>query len=369
MLFTLSKHSLFKKTLLKIHLALALLSGFFLINLSLSGALLLYAKDIQTLINPQYWQLTENKSRGTTQLLTLSALTQKIEEQTEQQIQFIQLEESEAKPWQVLLVNNHYLSVNPYTGNILLTYQLSETFYGFMMCWHRWLLYTTDNNEKPMQLWVAIASLILIIELIVGVFIWAKPKHRIKRLKIRLKASNKIRFTQLHGTLGVFFCVPLMLIAFSGIAFFWPKATKQVVELASFSKVQQRNYQYIELPNQENNRLNKAYNVALSALSDGQVYRIYFPKNANSTLALRIKMPNESHAYSWSWANYHTGEFLNSFDASNTSIATKIWNFKYKFHIGEFIGWPIKILWFFISLLPVFFILSGVYIWIRRKAR
>jgi uncharacterized iron-regulated membrane protein len=79
-------------------------------------------------------------------------------------------------------------------------------------------------------------------------------------------------------------------------------------------------------------------------------------------------MPNETHAYSWSWTNPYTGKLLSSFDASDTSVATQVWNFKYKFHIGEFIGWPVKVLWLLISLMPCLFILSGLYIWWQRKS-
>lgn len=356
-----------KLALRRIHLILALASGLFLINLSITGALLIYAKDIQQIINPQYWLLESNQNQKPQQLLALSALTKKLEQQTNQKIQFIQLEESRQLPWQVRLENKHYLSINPYTGDILLAYEFSDTFYGFTMSWHRWLLYTDEDNERPMQLWVSIASLIFIFELIIGFSLWIKPKHRLKRLKVRWKAKNKIRFTQLHGSIGVIFCIPLILISFSGIAFFWQDATKQIVEILSFSKVQQHNYQAQLIPNQEGQKLDKAFDAAKVALADGKVYRIYLPKDASAPLRLRVKMPNESHAYSWSWSNPYTGEFLNSFDASKTSIATQVWNFKYNFHIGDFIGWPVKVLWLLISLLPCFFIFSGIYLWIKRK--
>lgn len=350
---------------------MALVSGLFLINLSITGALLIYTKEIQTIINPQYWLLGDNHNKKNGPLLTLSELTAKIEQQTEQKIHFFQPEENRQLPWQVRLENKHYLSINPYTGEILFAYELLDTFYGFTMSWHRWLLYTNDANEKPMQLWVSIASLIFIIELIIGFTLWAKPKHRVKRLKVKWKAKNKIRFTQLHGTIGVIFCIPLILISFSGITFFWQDATKKIVESLSFSKIKQHSYQdnaqHQLLHHQEKRQLDKAYNVALSALAKGKVYRIYLPDNTRTPLALRIKMPNESHANSWSWANPYTGELLSIFDASETSTATQIWNFKYKFHIGDFIGWPVKVLWLLISLMPCFFILSGIYLWIKRQ--
>lgn len=356
-----------KLVLRRVHLFLALASGLFLVNLSLSGALLLYAKEIQTLINPQYWLLEESLHQEKQELLPLSELTAKVEQQTKQKIQFIQLEKNQQLPWQVRLENKQYLSINPYTGGILLSYQFTDTFYGFIMSWHRWLLYKNDANERPLQLWISIASLVFIIEVVIGFILWVKPKHRLKRLKVRWKAKNKIRFNQLHGTAGVMLCIPLMLIAFSGIAFFWQDASKQIVETLSFSKIQQHNYQHQLQPNQEEWQLDKAYRAAKAALAEGEVYRIYLPKDASSPLALRIKMPDESHAYSWSWANQYSGNILNSFDASDTSLATQVWHFKYKFHIGEFIGWPIKILWLLISLTPCFFIFTGVYLWLKRK--
>lgn len=356
-----------KLILRRVHLILAFASGLFLINLSITGALLIYAKEIQTIINPQYWLLGDTHNNKKQHLLTLSELTAKIEQQTEQKIQFIQPEENRQIAWQVRLQNKNYLSINPYTGDILLAYEFSDTFYGFTMSWHRWLLYKNDANERPMQLWVSIASLIFIFELIIGFIIWAKPKQRLKRLKIRWKAKNKIRFTQLHGTIGVIFCIPLILISFSGIAFYWPDATKQIIESLSFSKIQQHNYQHQLSPSQKKFELDKAYNAAKLVLAGGKVYRIYLPDNAGTPLALRIKMPNESHANSWSWANPYTGELLSSFNASETSVATEVWNFKYKFHIGDFIGWPVKVLWLLISLMPCFFILSGIYLLIKRK--
>lgn len=359
--------TLLKLFLRRIHLILAFASGLFLINLSITGALLLYAKDMRTVINPQYWVVDEVNQQKGQPFLTLAELTEKIEQQTEQKIQFIQPEENKQSAWQVRLMNKNYLSVNPYTGDLLLAYEFSDTFYGFIMSLHRWLLYKNDDNERPFQLWISIATLIFIFELIIGVILWSKPKHRLKRLKVRWKAKNKIRFTQLHGTIGIFFCIPLILISFSGIAFFWQDATKQIVESLSFSRIQQHNFQHKLLPTFENFQLNKAYGAAKLALSEGEVHRIYLPEDNASPLSLRVKMPNETHAYSWSWANPVTGEFLDSFDASDTSLATKIWNFKYKFHVGEFIGWPVKVLWLLISLVPCFFIISGLYLWLQRK--
>ena len=46
------------KYLRKAHLLLAFISAIFLINLSLSGALLVFAKEIQQFFQPQKWLVT-----------------------------------------------------------------------------------------------------------------------------------------------------------------------------------------------------------------------------------------------------------------------------------------------------------------------
>ena len=78
-------------------------------------------------------------------------------------------------------------------------------------------------------------------------------------------------------------------------------------------------------------------------------------------MALSLRMPSEIHAYSlswnWCWIVLCSSNSLANFDASPASLATQVWNFKYKFHIGKFIAWPVKILWLFLSLLPSSFVI------------
>ncbi|MFT5757276.1 MAG: putative iron-regulated membrane protein [Alteromonadaceae bacterium] len=369
-----------KTYLRRCHLLLALISGLFLLSLSMSGAVLLYAKDIQRLVNPQFW-LLEPQEIANKPLLLLSELTEQVTTNIHKKIKYIEKSDAKNVAWQIRLQDNSYASINPYNGDTLLRYQFTDTLYGFTMAWHRWLLYSDKNNEKPFKVLMSIASLILIIEIIIGVYLWAKPKHRIKRMKIRWQAKNKILLHQLHTTLGVICCLPLILIAFSGMAFNWKEATQGIVEWLTFSEIEnhqtkQKNVAAIAaMPNAHFNtkstnalvNLDLAYTTAQTQLKEGQVLRIYLPQKPTEPLALRIKMPAESHAYSWSWSDASSGKFLDSFNATQTSIATQVWNFKYKFHIGEFIGWPIKVLWLFLSILPSFFMISGCYLWLKRK--
>ncbi len=80
-------------------------------------------------------------------------------------------------------------------------------------------------------------------------------------------------------------------------------------------------------------------------------------------------MQQENHAFSWAWVEPVTGRLLASYNAAQASLSTRVWNFKYNFHTGEFLGLPIKILWLLLALLPSFFSISGLYLWRKRKVK
>ncbi|GHB59523.1 hypothetical protein GCM10008107_05850 [Psychrosphaera saromensis] len=367
-----------KTWLRRLHLILALVSAIFLVNLSVTGTLLVFAKDIQAWWNPHTWTV-ENTSTKTAinksnPPISTSEIVEKLNLRFASPIQFIERNESPNKAWQVRLADKSYVSINQYTGEVLLQYQYQETFYGFVMGWHRWLLYT-DKDEHPLGLLPPLASLILCIELILGFYLWVRPKNRLKRLKVKWNAKNKVRFMQLHNVLGVYSLIPLFLIAFTGLAFYFKDATQQVVETLTLSDIQTP--ENITIPTTskaemlkhipENYQLDKAVASAKAALNDAFIYRVYLPQSSTDPIKLRMRRPTESHAYSYSWSNPFTGDNIDSFDASQASLATQVWNFKYSFHIGNFIALPVKFLWLFLGLLPTFFVVSGVYIFIKRR--
>ena len=72
-----------KLWLRRIHLSLALISGLFLFIVSLTGAVMIYAKDIQHLIEPAKWQVTPQKN-----LMPYGELIQNVQAQTKQKITF-----------------------------------------------------------------------------------------------------------------------------------------------------------------------------------------------------------------------------------------------------------------------------------------
>ncbi|GLX79939.1 membrane protein [Thalassotalea insulae] len=351
---------MFKHWFRRIHLLLAVLLAFFLINLSISGALLVFGKEIQNYAQPNNWQICEGSA-----LLPLSRLVTLIESNSGKTVKQIQLPLQKNQAWQFKLDNGQYISVDPFNGNILHRYNEQDSFYGFIMAWHRWLLLRDNTGGKPLKVLVSIASLLFIIEMLLGLFLWLKPKKRLKRLKIKIKAKPRVRYYQLHTVVGVFTLLPLLLIALTGMAFHWQSQTKTMLEAIVAESVEQYKHPVITAGLNKTYQLDLAFNRGIQHMKPGQLYRIYLPYN-NQPLKLRVKMPDETFAFSWLWIDPYTAEVIKSYDASKANLATRIWNFKYSFHTGDFFGIGLKFIWLLLALLPGIFAITGLWLFAKR---
>jgi uncharacterized iron-regulated membrane protein len=342
---------------------LALVCGLFIACLSITGALLIYAKDIQTLLQPEKWTV---HNQGP--VLTFSHIIDGLEANTGHQVKRLMPEGDPHLAWQATLDSGESVSLNPYTAKILYRYDYYSTLYGFTMGIHRWLLYQDNDNTMPLRNWVSISALVLILEVIVGFYLWVKPKNRIKRLAIKRRAKFRTLMYQLHTVLGVYLAIPLILIAFSGIAFNWKSVTQGVVEAVTFSRVEVRPVP-APLPKSDSLSviaIDNAYRNAIATFPNARLFRIYLPTKPGEHIGFRLQNPGESHAYSWVWTNPLNGKVTGYYDASKANTATQVWNFKYKFHIGGFAGPILQLVWLFIALLPALLTFSGFYFWYKR---
>lgn len=353
---------MFKQWFRRVHLILAILMVFFLINLSISGALLVFGKEIQNNIQPEQWQVKPQVN-----LLPLSQLISIAETSRGHSVKRIQLAPEKDKAWQFQFDSGEQLSINPFNGEILHRYLEEDSFYGFVMAWHRWLLLRDDSNEKPLKILISITSLLLIIEMIIGLSLWLKPKKRLKRLKINIKAKPRVMYYQLHTVVGVFAFIPLLLIAVSGMAFNWQSQIKWGLETLVAQPVEQIQHPTIA-DTEQALRLDLAFSHGIKSMGEGELYRIYLPVG-DQALKLRVKMPDEFFAYSWVWIHPYTGKVIKTYDASTANLATRIWNFKYTFHIGDFFGTGFKFVWLLVALLPASFSITGLWLFFKRTRR
>lgn len=354
-----------KKRLRQCHLAIALVTGIFFMLSGLTGAALIYAKPIQRLINPHYWTVTPQSTP-----ISINMLEKHIRQKFNQSPDFMTIEGPDNHlAWQVKLADDSYVSINPYTGKVLLQYDLEDTFYGFSIALHRYLMFPHGLSRDIARYFVSVVALLMLLEVLLGFYLWVKPKKPLKRFKINIRSKPKVFYTQLHSVVGVACFIPLTLIAFSGIAFHLKTPTSAVINWLTPGTIETRPPPPAVTPPVGSAPLqfDKSWRNASQALPGSTLFRIYFPTAQGKPLAFRVQTPGESHAYSWIWTDPYSGQILQVYDASQSSVATQVWNFKYKFHIGMFAGYLLTPLWLILSLSPLLFTLSGIYLWLKRR--
>lgn len=352
------------KILRKLHFYIALFTGIFLIILCLSGAVLIFADSLDKMLFPAQWKADVVGARG-----NIDTMIEVVEKETHAVVTVVDVGLKPNDVWRFTLSSGKYANLDPYRMLVTKHYDYDEHIYGFTLLLHRWLLLQDAQGNKPLQDWVSIVSLSLILNMIVGFYLWIKPKYPLKRLKVRLTANKKILFSQLHNVMGIFCLIPLLLIAFSGIAFNWQVPVKTVLESVMFDDVESRPVvAYLSNNTMPRLPISQLINKGMNTLDKGILFRIYLPTE-NQPLRLRIKMPQETHAYSWVWIEPSSGQVLKSYNGEQANLVTQVWRFKYKFHVGQFISTNMEWLWLVFCLLPLLLLFTGLWTKLKRRQR
>ncbi len=352
----------------RLHLALALLAGIFLIMASISGALLVFAKEAQQALYPDQWR-TSSTQKAVDIQKTVSDI-QKLVIEKNFSIEKIQISDKPEWPWIITLSNQQQWNYDPETGKVIHAYPKSHDLYHRLLAFHRWLLIEDDaGTAKPWARHItSSAALVLIIEIVLGYLLWFNPgRPKRQSLKPPTKKTWRAQIRYLHLLFGVSSGAILVLIAFTGISFNWPAAP--IYEAVTFSSLLPRSTpapvrssipsstQYSKKPNKlvlEN---------AIKTLPDTQLRIIYFPRNNNDPTMLRMQHANQAAPFSYIWIAPDNGQVVGIHDASKKHRANQLWDFKYGFHTGVFGGITTRLLWLLLALMPGLFTISGVWLY------
>lgn len=362
-----------KKLLKKIHLYLALSSGIFLLLLSLSGAILVFGKEIQQVVSPDIWTVkstekTYSKHYQNNAIERVIESLQKLSSDQNTSLKSLNIQDNLNLAWVAKMSNGEQWNINPHTGEVIARFPLGDDFYSTILYFHRWLLFNETPSRDYARHFISIISTLFITQIIIGLWLWLSPaKRALRRLKFKGHKKRAANYTQWHLIIGVYSSVFLILIAYSGIGFNWPIISK-AVEWVTHSTIEPRP-QHKPVSVGGTAQWQQAINNAQQALPEAELQRIYFPQSHDKPLALRMKMPAEFHPFSYVWVDAGSAEVLGRYDASAASTATRVWNFKYRFHIGDFSGLPIRVLWLLLALLPSAFLFTGLWLWWNRSSR
>lgn len=210
-----------RKLFKQIHLWISVPVGLIISIVCLTGALLVFEKEITRAVSPHLY--TVDYTEGATPLKPsqiVALINNQISDTLE--VNSLQMARNPEEAWMVSFKNagRRQLSINPYSGEIN-GWVEGSSFFQTVRKLHRWLLDAPAQKGAPStgKTIVGISTLLMVVILISGLVIWW-PRSR-KSLQNRLKLScNKgwFRFWyDSHVSLGFYATIFLLIMALTGL--------------------------------------------------------------------------------------------------------------------------------------------------------
>ena len=210
-----------RKLFKKLHLWLSLPFGLIIMTTCLTGALLVFEKEITELVRHDSYTIPVRK----TQSLSLQSLLERVARETPDSVQItsVTIPSDFRRAYTVGLSKPRRAGVlvDPYTGKIV-GQSGRLAFFTTVRELHRWLLDSMKPDSEGIfwgRVIVGTSTLLFVFILLTGLFLWwpKKLKGVGKRLKISLGHGRQRLFYDLHAVGGVYAFVLLLAMAMTGL--------------------------------------------------------------------------------------------------------------------------------------------------------
>ena len=240
------KNNTFKKWISKLHLWLGLTVGFFVLVISITGALYVFKDEIQNVIRKDYIHHNEQNILQK-KILPLRILEQKVLMQTKEKYPLhwaeIPLDKSKSykfyyyernpNAWnyfdEYVIYKTAY--VNPFTGKVLALEDEKNGFFNIVKFIHWSFLLKSDWGTYI----VGIPVLIFLIMLISGIILWWPKNKKARKQRFWFQWKNikswRRKNYDFHSILGFYSSIFALILTLTGLfyAFFFVQATLYVL--------------------------------------------------------------------------------------------------------------------------------------------
>ncbi|MCC9065390.1 PepSY-associated TM helix domain-containing protein [Flavobacterium piscisymbiosum] len=363
----------FKKNIGLLHLWLGLGSGLIVFIAALTGSILVFEKEIDQAIHPEYYNVA---AIGTSKK-TIDYCTDILQKQYSiKKITRIYTFSDPSRTMQVLGKDSdkkaQFFSIDPYTGKVLATTPQEKRFFVIVLAIHRQLLLGETG-----QIIMGTSCLIFVFMIISGLILWwpKKIKNLKQRLTVKWSASFKRVNWDFHSTFGFYSFLILLIIALSGLnfAFTWFQNGVYFMTEGTTKKPSAK----VKNPTKIDPKLNHTafyqsiYNKADSIFPYAGNIQIRMPVDTINSISVlkeysEITIPHQSSA---AFFDKYTAEEIEARPYENFSTGDKLRRLNYPIHTGSIYGLPTKILAFLVSLFALTLPITGLLVWLGKKKK
>ncbi|GAB3180541.1 PepSY-associated TM helix domain-containing protein [Telluribacter humicola] len=357
-----------------IHLYLSLAAGLVIALVCLTGALLVFEKELQHTIYPHRYKVEVG-----TQRVPVEQLVATVEKQVpEAKVTAVKLYDSPARSIEVTYKIEEKVQgeeepksrtelafMNPYTGELLEQYNHRNSFFYTVFALHRWLL--ADDTGK---LIVGISTSMFLFILITGIILWWPQNKKIlkQRLKLKWDGGWKRLNHDLHIVVGFYTAIFLFAFAFTGLAWsftwfndgiYWITGTENVKFEPPVSTPQ---------PEAQAITLDQALATAEQMYPGASYYNLNRPEGPEAAVAFTV-MPKEAihdRASDQIFLDQYSGAVIGTNKFAEKNLGQRIRGTFYPVHVGSIGGLPTRIIALIACIAGFTFPITGVILWINR---
>ena len=364
-----------KKIIRISHLWLGMASGIIVVFLGITGCMLSFEREIETLqtfryVTPQAKPFVEPSVLKETAIKLLPG-------KTLHSVLYGSKKEAAQMIFYSGLDYYYIIFMNPYTGKVLKVKNMDKDFFRIIVNGH-YYLWLPPNIGQPIVTWATFLFLIL---LITGIVLWW-PRNKAatkQRFKIKWNARWRRRNYDLHNVLGFYATWIGIILALSGMVMGFQWFAKSIYWTTSGGKSLTDYYEPVSakpssatVPFSAEDKVWEMMHASYS--KNAETIEVHYASSDSSPIVAAIN-PDASTLWKTDY-HYFDQYTLKEMPVTHiygrynqASVADKIARMNYDVHTREILGLPGKILAFFASLIAASLPVTGFYIWWGRKRK
>jgi uncharacterized iron-regulated membrane protein len=260
--------------------------------------------------------------------------------------------------------------MNPYTGAVLEKYSYRDTFFFQMMALHRWLL---GGNDSVGKIIMGVSTFLFMFILITGIILWWPRTRKImlQRLKIKKDAGFKRLNHDLHIVLGFYSSIFLFIFAFTAMNWSFEWFNDALFAITKSSPKPPQVPKSDSLANGTAVGFDKALAAAQNLYPAAEFYNINAPKDSSETFSVSVLTADAAHenATNSVYVDQFSGEVKGTLAFEQRNAGQQAKSYVKPIHTGSLWGMPTKIIAFVVCLLGVSFPITGVIMWLNRTKK
>ena len=387
-------HQSMKVFFRRIHLYLSFAAGLVILICCLTGAILVFEKELMMAVNKERYYVEASGSK-----LSADSLVSKVKQaypdarvngiklyeatdrSAEVSVAFSSKKDTKAKaevpkpkdgakPVAPQRQPGFTIFVNPYTGLVLEKYSYSESAFYTVFALHRWLL---GGNDSVGKLIVGITTFIFLFILITGIVLWWPKTKRIlkQRLKIKRNGGWKRINHDMHLVFGFYSAIFLFIFAFTGLAWSFEWFNNGIYKVTGSPVKPPAPPKSIYVADAKRISFDKALAAAKTTYPSSEFYNVVMPKDSSETVNVSTLSPDAMHesATDIVYIDQYSGLVAGTLAFNQRSLGAQVRSTFKPVHTGSIWGAPSKIIAFIVCLFGVTFPITGTIMWYNRTRK